>query len=79
MTDSADTPTVVIGCRLPNGITMEVGTPGKESYRAVHCKGCDGRGYGRTVGVPKVIADAWFRANAKLRYVVDGSVFVVKS
>ena len=73
-----------IGCKLPHGLALEVGlekdgTPGKD-YRCVVLQGLlkarKGSKYGSTL-VPVAVWASWLKANAKLRYVVDKSVFVI--
>lgn len=66
---------MIVGCKLPNGITIDAGTPGK-NYSFVHCVGRKGQRDSFTA-VPDDLGADWFRRNAKLRYVVDGSVYVV--
>lgn len=70
-----------VGCRLPGGITIETGMPGKEDYAYYHVPGRVPRGRGFTAGtadVPDDVANAWFKRNAKLRVVCDGDVFIVR-
>lgn len=68
---------VKIGCKLPHGPTIEVGEPGDDDYRYYQLDGCAGKAPGFTL-VPKDVWDIWKRANAKLRYVMDGSIFEAK-
>lgn len=70
-----------VGCRLPGGITIETGTPGKEDYAYYHVPGRVKRGRGFAAGTamaPDNVATAWFKRNAALRIVRDGDVFQVK-
>lgn len=76
---------VNIGCKLPHGLALEIGidkkgTPG-EGYQCVVLQGLikarTGSKFGVT-SVPKAVWDKWLAKNTKLRYIVDGSVFVVK-
>jgi hypothetical protein len=80
-----------IGCKLPHGLAIEIGmvagntkgntfaVPGPD-YRCVVLQGLlgarKGAKYGSTL-VPKPVWETWVKANAKLRYVVDGSIFVI--
>lgn len=82
----------VIGCKLPHGPCMELGiaqggAPGP-NYKYAIVLGVDDVAPKLLVGpkdgkyaitrVPTDLADAWFKANAKSRYVLDKSVFVIK-
>jgi hypothetical protein len=76
---------VNIGCKLPHGLSLEVGLEPKTGqpttdYRCVVLQGLlkarKGAKYGSTL-VPRAVWDTWVKTNAKLRYVVDGSVFVI--
>lgn len=67
-----------VGCKLPGGITIEKGTPGKPGYAYYDVPGRTPRGRGFADGVAEVpddVANAWFKKNAKLRLVIDGSVY----
>lgn len=74
-----------IGCKLPHGLVLEIGlnkdgTPSKDYEAAVLqglVKARKGAKYGSTL-VVKALWDTWLAKNVKLRYVVDGSVFVIK-
>jgi hypothetical protein len=76
---------VNIGCKLPHGLVLEIGLDPKtgkptEDYRCVVLQGLlkarKGAKYGTTL-VPVVVWEPWLKANAKLRYIVDKSVFVI--
>lgn len=66
-----------VGCRLPHGPTMELGTPGKPDYRFVSLKGAV-NGRPSVTQVPIEFANDWFARNANNRHVRDGSVYRVK-
>jgi hypothetical protein len=68
---------MIIGCKTPSGFTIETGTPGEDGYKYWAVPGAAGKRAG-TLEVPDVVARKWFKDNAKLRYVVDGSYFTVK-
>lgn len=82
MTDASpsqktSTTTVVMGCKLPHGYILELGTRsfrlnGNNSARIVG-------GYGLTEGVPKDFAEAWLTKNADLAPVKNGLVFIQSS
>jgi hypothetical protein len=69
-----------VGCTLPHGYVIEVGTPGKPDYRAIQLQGILGSKvpFGMTKNVDNSVMKAWFKKNAKLRYVLDGSIFEIK-
>jgi hypothetical protein len=82
------TATVVVGCKLPNGLILEMGRPGDgEDYTRVLLKGPRGNciqtvdgnpvvgGFGLTT-VSKAFWDAWFKRNQKMKFIRDGHVFV---
>jgi hypothetical protein len=75
-----------IGCKLPHGIVLEIGSLGKDGvpgkdYRCAVLQGTllarKGARYG-TALVPRDLWETWVAKNKAFRYVVDGSVFVVK-
>lgn len=68
---------MIIGCKLPAGYTIEVGTPGEDDYAYYVIPGAKGKKPG-TAPVPDTVGVRWFKVNAKLRYVVDGSLFISK-
>lgn len=76
---------VNIGCKLPHGLVLEVGLDPKVGvptgkYRSVVLQGTLGARAGAKFGstlVPRDLWDVWAKKNAKLRYVVDKSVFVI--
>lgn len=74
-----------IGCSLPHGYVLEIGLPKKtgvpaKDYRFAILQGLSGARKGAKFGsalVPKDLWDEWLAKNAKLRYVVDQSIFVI--
>lgn len=76
---------VMVGCKLPHGLVLEVGLDPKlgipsDKYRNAVLQGTLGARAGAKFGstlVPRDLWDAWLKKNAKLRYVVDKSVFVI--
>ena len=77
--------TVNIGCKLPHGLVIEIGLDPKtgrptKDYEAFVLQGTlkapAGAKFG-TTPIPKSVWEAWVKKNAKLRYVLDKSVFVV--
>lgn len=86
--------TVVIGCKLPHGLVMELGIEQQQvgtgtqltrgpSYQRFTVKGANAArivgGYGVTQGVPADFAAAWMEKNKNLQFVRDGLIFIVKS
>jgi hypothetical protein len=76
---------VNIGCKLPHGLVLEIGLDPKtgqptKRYEAFVLQGTikarPGAKFGETL-VPLSVWEAWVKRNAKLRYVLDKSVFVV--
>lgn len=76
---------VNVGCMLPHGLALEVGLDTKtgqptEDYRCVVLQGVlkarKGAKFGSTL-VPVGVWEPWLKANAKMRFVVDKSVFVI--
>lgn len=65
---------MIVGCKLPSGYTIEVGTPGEPGYVYYTIPGRVGKKDG-TLEIPNAVAIRWFRDWAKLRYVVDGSLY----
>lgn len=72
---------VALGCKLPNGFVITIGTPGTEDYFSVPLIGPSGLKnapkFGITRRVPADLWDAWLAQNKTLRYVVDKSIFVI--
>lgn len=63
---------VTVLCKLPQGITIDVGTPG-ESYSWVNVPG-PSRGSAGRAQVPITTWESWLKRNKNLRIVKDGSV-----
>lgn len=78
MTDDEVTDFVTVICKLPQGITIDCGTPGKKDYTWVHVPGTPaGSKVGTVFGRAKVPAnawDSWLKRNKDLHFVKDGSV-----
>jgi len=72
------TASVVIGCKLPNGIIMEMGKLGDEGHVAVRINGSNAAlvigGYGMTT-VSKELWDKWYAKNKRLEFVRKGLIF----
>lgn len=70
--------TVVIGCKLPNGIIAEVGKQGETHHTVVRINGANAAtivgGYGLTT-VSKDFWDAWLASHKQLEFVRKGLVF----
>lgn len=81
-----------VGCKLPHGPVMELGI-GKNhmpaaDYRCAIVLGVedvalrlivsDARGRYAVTRVESDLVAEWFKVNEKLRYVLDGSVFIIK-
>lgn len=75
------TTTVTIGCKLPNGMVLEMGKFGDEDYKAVTVKGSNSAlvhgGFGITEGVDASFWQAWKKKHARLSFVQKGLVFAV--
>lgn len=67
---------MIIGCKLPNGFTLTTGVPG-DDYEYFNIPGGTPKKPG-TASVPDAVWNRWLKTNPKFRYVVDGSLFVVK-
>lgn len=80
--------TVKVACCLPHGPVLEVGTPGKETFKSFVLVGVLAAGRniatfpnrkGVKFGISQVPADIWnpwYAKNKTLRFIVDKSVFV---
>lgn len=70
---------VTVGCKLPNGLIMELGKVGDDDYQTVRLNGGNDAniigGYGLTA-VSKSFWDAWMKRNHKLGFVKRAMVFV---
>lgn len=76
---------LTIGCKLPHGYVLELNPPKigdkvPATYQAVVLNGTNKAKakakYGTTLVDPEFWA-AWLKKNVKLRYLVDGSIFVI--
>lgn len=66
-----------VRCSLPNGYTIEVGVPGEKGYAYYDLK--PGTPKKPSVqNIPAEVIYPWLKANAKLRYVLDKSIYVEK-
>lgn len=74
------TQTVTVGCKLPNGLILEMGKPGDSNYTQVVLKGANQAnlvgGYGLTSNVSKEFMAVWLKSHSWLPAVRDGLVFV---
>lgn len=83
------TATVVIACKLPHGLIMEMGKLGNPEYKSVKLNGSNGARHGQHVivtasgfGLTTVDASfwaAWSKKNARLEFMTNGSVFAQDS
>lgn len=70
-----------VGCKLPNGMLLELGKRGQEGHRQVMLNGANAQlihtanGFGITA-VPKDFAEAWFKKHGWLACVKGGHVFM---
>lgn len=78
-------PTVNVGCKLPHGTVLELGAAKVVKTAVVYdhivLQGRLAAKRGAAYGTTAVEAEfwaKWLKMNAKLRYVMDGSIFVVK-
>lgn len=70
---------VTVGCKLPNGLIMELGTRGKDDYRQVRLRGAQSSRIAGGFGLTDVSEDfmqAWMKKNKDLTFVRKGLVFV---
>ena len=71
-------PVVVIGCKIPNGIIMELRKPDGSSVRAVARGSHTARepgGIGITKDIDAQFAEEWFKRNKGLKMVTRGFIF----
>lgn len=72
--------TVVVGCKLPNGLIIEVGSPGADGYWRQQLKGSnDSRvigGFGITEGVDEANFATWLKKHAFMPAVKNSLIFV---
>jgi hypothetical protein len=64
---------VIVGCKLPNGIILELGNK-KVTIKGANSSAIIG-GHGITEGVDKELFDAWMIANKDLSFVKKGFIF----
>lgn len=73
--------TVVVGCKLPNGLICELGNVEDDNYQRVNLKGSNDSeiigGYGITRNVPAAFWEAWIEAKKRMPFVRKGLVFAV--
>lgn len=72
------TATVIIGCKLPNGLVCEMGKYGDENYTRVILNGANSSrvvgGYGLTT-VSLEFWNAWYKKSKHLEFVRKGLIF----
>lgn len=70
---------VSVGCNLPNGLILELKSNGGEIQRHT-LQGANAArifgGYGITPNIPADFMTMWFKKNARLPAVVNGSIFL---
>ncbi len=70
---------VVVGCKLPNGLVLELGSRGSPNYKTVTIKGANSAlvvgGYGLT-DVDGEFMAAWLKKHAWLPAVRNGAIFL---
>lgn len=69
---------MTIGCKLPNGLIMELGKVGEEHYRQIRLKGTNDAAIVGGYGLTQVSEEAWttwYKKNKGLKFVRDGFVF----
>lgn len=64
-----------VRCSLPKGYTIEVGTPGKEDY-AYYDLAPGTPKKPSAQNIPSEVMERWLKVNAKLRYVLDKSIYI---
>jgi hypothetical protein len=70
---------VVVGCKLPNGLILEIGKPGEDKYARIQLRGANSS---RVIGgcgltdVPRDFITAWLKKNNKLSFVQQRLIFV---
>lgn len=70
--------TVVIGCKLPNGLILEMGSFGDENYKAVTLEGSNSVNAVSGFGLTRVDEDlwtAWAKAHSFLPALRQGMIF----
>jgi hypothetical protein len=75
--------TCTIGCKLPNGLIIEIGKPGDPNYRQQKLNGKNSAlvigGYGLTENVDEALFDAWAEKNKLLSFMRQGLIFKQKN
>lgn len=70
---------VVVGCKLPNGIILELGKRNTEGHKSVRLRGSNTTrvigGFGLT-DVSEDFMTAWLKKNARLSFVKRGLIFI---
>jgi len=68
-----------VGCKLPNGFTMELGTFGTEDYKSFKLHGINSAkiigGYGITENVPEEMFDRWLEKMKDFKMIRRGLIF----
>ena len=70
---TTSTQTVTVGCKLPHGLVLEVGST-SVTLNGANASNIIG-GYGLTEGVDKAFFDAWLKKNEHLPFVRNQMVF----
>lgn len=74
---------ISIGCKLPNGIMLQMGIPDTEGYREIKLKGANEAtvvgGFGITENVDEALFDAWYASHKTLPWAKQGLVFKAKN
>lgn len=69
-----------VGCKLPNGIILEMGKRGERSHQSVKLNGANTArvvgGYGITEGVSTEFMQAYMKKHARMSFVQKGLVFI---
>ena len=71
--------TVIVGCKLPNGLHLDLRDKSGDMKRVTLAGANDSRivgGYGLTSGVSSEFMTEWFKKNAKHPAVVNSHVFI---
>lgn len=75
----ASATTCIVGCKLPNGATLELTTKDGETIR-FQVNGMNAArivgGYGLTDGIPRDFMETWLKRHHKLKMVRDELIFI---
>jgi len=74
-----NTDTVIVGCKLPNGLHLEVKNKDGEKIRVTVAGANASRiigGYGLTPNVPAEFMSEWFKRNARHPAVIGHNIFI---